>query len=292
MINPALVDVTLPFDSGYPDDLADGDTRDVLWDVCGSASREFPQSMWIEPREWVEFAKEKDANKTWATNYHDRFSNQGPDSHECTCHSLVACMEIARNRALGIIYPEGATHNYRYPQSAKSGSVWLSPLSVYSEANPRQWGGAGVRQVLEIAVRRGVLPDKTQPASYQFKHTLHGTTGNGNNNQSSGRWVRLSDFPEGWQETAQWFVPDEIVFPESYEQAVCLVLHDCAVGVGRRGHAVPWMKWRWQDRMMEYDDSYNVRRYDSEATVKSAWRGSYAVITTKLSSDRTKPAGV
>lgn len=288
-INPALIDVTLP-PSGYPDDVAAGDTRDVLWDVCGSASRAFPESLWIEPRDWADCASDNDRYNTWPINYIDRFTNQDP-TDECTSHSLRANFEAARNRHLGIIFERGPQKAYRYDVSGKLGVVWTSPLSVYAEANPRQRGGAGVRQVLEIAVRRGLLPDAIQPRDYGFKHTMVGTTGRGNSNQSSGDWVPLNRFPEGWQETAKWFMPNEIIFPESYEQAVCLVLHGIAVSVGRRGHAIPWARWMAKGGEMEYPDSYDIMRYDSSSTVKSAWRGSFGIVTTTISGDRSKPTG-
>jgi hypothetical protein len=288
-INPSLVDVTLDHDSGYSPEVAAGDTRDVLWNVCGSASREFPRSLWIEPRDWADKARDNDKYNTWPMNYLDRFTNQDP-SHECSAHSLCVNFSIARNRGLGIIFPDGPKNNFRYDESNMFGSVWPSPLSVYGEANPRQWGGSGIRQVLEIAVRRGILPDRMQPRDYGFEHTLQGTSGKGNSNQSSGRFIRESEFPEGYQETSRLFVPEEIIFADSFEQAVCLVLHGIAYSVGRRNHAVPWCKWNVNEQAMAYPDSYNVVRYDSLATVRSAWRGGFGIASTKLPNDRLNPA--
>ena len=287
-INPALLDVVLP-PSGYPDHLAAEDTRDALMDVCGAASREFPADLWIEPSLWEEKAKENDANHAWAMNYIDRFTNQNP-THECTCHSLRANAEAARNRQRGIIYPDGPKKDFRYEESQR-GSVWLSPLSIYAEANPRKMGGANVRQVLEIAAKRGFLPDKIQPHDYGFKHAINGTSGQGNSNQAGGAWVALSDFPDGWEQTAAWFKPLEVIFPESYEQAICLLLHGRVVSVGRSGHAVPWAMWNAAERAIPYPDSYNIVRYDSERTAKSAWQGSFSIATMTTPDDWMKPAG-
>lgn len=293
-INPAEIDQPLPAncltdgESGYPAELAAGDTRDVLFSACGDASRDFPQALWIEPKDWADKARENDANHTWPVNYVDRFTNQSP-THECTCHSLRTNAEAARNKQRGIIFPEGPKKGFRYEQSSK-GSVWLSPLSVYAEANPRQWGGAGVRQVLEIACRRGILPDVIQPRDYRLFHAMPGTTGQGNGNQSSGNWVPLSRFPEGWQSTAKHFKPLEVVFPESWEQAVCLVLHGYTVSVGRNGHAIPWNRWNQAEQVMAYSDSYDVTRYDSLRTVKSAWQGAFSIISMTTPDDWTKPA--
>lgn len=290
-IDPALIDVVLPEDEqGYPADLAAEDTPDVLWDVCGSASRSFPQSLWIEPSDWADKARENDKNKTWPMNFVDRYTNQQP-THECTCHSLRTNFEAARNRQRSVIYPDGPKKGFRYPESGEVGSVWVSPLSVYAEANPRQWGGANVRQVMEIACRRGMLPEKIQPHDYGFEHTLQGTTGKGGLNQSSGSWVAVRNFPSGWEETAQWFKPIEVIFPGSWEEAVCLVLNGYVVSVGRDGHAVPWCQWLPDQQAMAYPDSYDVTRYDSLRTVKRAWSGAFAIATVTVPNDWMKPAG-
>ena len=288
-VDPTLIDVVLP-PSGYPDELAHEDTFDALWDVCGDASREFPQALWIDPKDWADKARENDKYHTWGMNYLDRYTNQNP-THECTCHSLIRNAEAARNRQRAVIYPDGPKKGFRYAESAEFGSVWLSPLSVYAEANPNIRGGANVRQVLEIACRRGILPDKTQPRDYGFKHSLIGTGGEGNANQSHGSWVPLNRFPEGWQETAAWFKPLEVIFPSSWEQAVCLVLHGMLVSVGRNGHAIPWAKWMVSEQAMAYPDSYEITRFDSLRTVQSAWRGSFAIASISSPDSWEKPAG-
>lgn len=289
-IDPTLVDVFPAEHDGYPASLAAEDTPDALRDACGDAAREFPQSLWIEPADWADKARENDTANSWPMNFVDRYTNQTP-THECTCHSLRVNAEAARNRARGVVYADGPKADYRYAESGDVGSVWLSPLSVYAEANPDQWGGANVRQVLEIAARRGILPDTLQPHDYGFRHTLVGTTGKGGLNQSHGRWVPLSKFPDGWQDTARWFRPLEVIFPDSYEQAVCCVLHGLVVSVGRNGHAVPWAKWMATERAMAYPDSYDITRYDSERTARSAWRGSFAIASMTIPGDWSRPAG-
>ncbi|HEX5104992.1 MAG TPA: hypothetical protein VFV87_14330, partial [Pirellulaceae bacterium] len=246
-INPKLIDARSPQvgpHDGYPDEIKAGDTPDVLLEACGAAGREFPQALYIDPSNWADKARDNDKYHTWPMNYVDRFTNQSP-THECTCHALRTVAETARNKQRGIIFPDGPKADFRYEQSAK-GSVWLSPLSIYSEANPRQWGGAGCQQVLNIACNRGFLPEKIQPANYGFKHDLVGTTGKGGKNQSHGSWVRLGDFPSGWQETAKYFKPQEVIICDRFEQVVSLVLHGYAVEVGRSGHAIPYAFWNVQ----------------------------------------------
>ena len=297
MIDPKLIDVVLPFESGYPPELAAQDTREALWDCCGDAATDFPDSMWIEPKEWDAIAAENDRLKTWPIDYLDRFTHQGagdgrPATHECTTHALRAGFEGCRNRQLSLA--AGPPVLDQVPTLSKThGSVWVSCLSIYSEANPRIRGGANVRQVMEIASRRGFLPDKIQPRDYGFKHTLTGTNGKGNATQSGGDWVALSKFPAGWQETARHFRPLEVIFPSSYEETMCCVLNGLFVCVGRQGHSIPYgrlVKDNGQT-LMQYPDSYNLFRYDSLRTVKSTVGGSYAIASVTLPDDRLKPAG-
>jgi hypothetical protein len=290
-INPALVDVFSDKHDGYPDELAGEDTRDVLYAVCGSASRDFPKALWIEPRDWEEKARENDEYKTWAINYIDRFTHQG-DSHECTCHALRVLFESARNRQRGIIFADGPKVNERYAESAL-GSVWVSALSIYAKANPRQWGGANCKATLEIALRDGFMPEPTQPRDYGFKHTLHGTAGGQSaKNQSTGRWVRESDFPDGYEETAIHLKPDEVIFPDEWEQAVCLLLHGYALEYGRNGHAVPPAIWNVRESKAGYVDSYNRILWDSLATFKRASQGCFAIATTRTPDDWLNPTKV
>jgi hypothetical protein len=289
-----LIDVFSDEHDGYPDELSGEDTRDVLWETCGSASRDFPKEYWIEPKEWEERARYNTEYNLWPVNYLDRFTNQGAGNgrrgtHECTTHMLRACMESCRNRTRRIAL--GPPEDRRLEISAQSASVWLSCLSVYAEANPGKWGGANVRQVLEIATRRGMLPDKIQPRPWKFKHNLAGTNGAGNVNQSSGDWVAVEDFPDGWETTARHFRPLEVIFPDSWEQMVCLVLNSLAVGMGRRGHAMPYTRWYPDEKVLQCTDSYNRFTYDSIRTIKQALSGSFAIASVTLPDSWDVPAG-
>ena len=305
--DPSLADVELHEDEqGYPvtEMLADRETG-VLWDCCGASSRKMPEHLRVNVREWAERARENDDNGTWPTNYRDRYTNQGPGpgvsgTHECTCHSFDEDFSIARNRARGIRYPEGPKKGFRYEESGKFGSVFGSPQSLYvrvnpkTRRNPQQRGGAGVRQVLEEACRTGYLPDRLQPHEYGFKHTLHGTSGRGNNNQSSGPYIGVEDLPEGWEETAKHFRPLEVIFPESFEDAVSLILNGYAVSVGRNGHAISWSRLQFSSNDLvgaPYNDSYDRTLMDSVRTMRSAWQGAFSIATVTNPDDWMKPAG-
>jgi hypothetical protein len=289
-IDPKLIDIFPDEHDGYPDELAAEDTPDAIWDACGNASRKMPQSLRVDRRDWADRARENDRNCTWPINFISRFTNQTP-SHECVYHSLTRAMEGSRNRSRGIIFKDGPKKGYRYPESAEFGDVFFSPLSGYSPANPRQWGGSNVIQSMERACRDGLLPDKIQPRDYGFKHALQGTSGRGNENQSGGGWIAERNFPEGWKETAKHFRPIEVILPESWEDAVSLVLNGMFVCVGRNGHAIPWGQWNPTEQVMAYPDSYDIVRYDSLRTVQSAWRGSFAIASMSLPDDWNKPAG-
>jgi len=298
MIDPKLIDTVLPFKSGYPESLAKQDTREELCAAVeehGGIVTDFPDHLWIEPKDWAEVAQKNDEMGLWPDDFVDRFTNQGKgnggySTHECTCHCLVHAFESAWNRQRRIrLGPP--TPLKRLPISEKSASVWMSCLSIYSRANPRQWGGANVRQVLSIAAKYGFIPDKIQPKNYGFKHSLQGTCGAGGINQSRGNWVSVANFPEGCEETSQHFRPIEWIFPISWEQTICLVLNSIGVGVGRSGHSVWYGRWNEKDRVMRYPDSYDIFRYDSISNIKKTVGGSYAIVSTTIPDDWERPAG-
>jgi hypothetical protein len=296
-LDPALIDVgpaaseMIDGHCGYVDD--GGDTPDAMRDCCGAAARDFPKELWIEPKDWADKARDNDKYHTWPINFIDRYTNQNP-SHECVYHSLTRGMEAARNRHRGIIFPEGPKKNFRYEESAKFGVVWLSPMSGYGIVNPGRWGGANVRQSLEVACKTGLLPDKIQPRAYGFQHTLTGTSGQGNNNQSGGEWIPESRFPEGCKETSKHFRVLEAIFPEIWEQVICLILAGMFEHCGRDGHAIPRGQLMFEGdnlKAIAYPDSYDVTRYDSLAKLKSSWRGSFAIASVTVPDDWNKPAG-
>lgn len=287
-IDPRLIDVFPSQHDGYPSELAAMDTPAAMRESFGDAARDFPNSLWVEPRDWADVAAENDRLGLWPENYRIRRTNQSP-THECTCHALVQCMEIAWNRQQRLKLSGG--EDFRSVQGHGM-PVYFSALSIYAEANPRIRGGANLQTVIGIAVRRGFIPDKIQPQTgYRFQHSLTGTNGRGNAQQSAGDWVATKNFPSGWEQTARHFRPIEVINPESYEQIVSLVLNGICVAVGRSGHSIPYVRWHPGEKAMEYSDSYDVARYDSLATVKRAVGGAYAIVSTTVPDDWRKPGG-
>lgn len=291
------VDVVLPEHDGYPEELAKLDTQAAICEAFGDANREFPRSLWIEPKDRAERAKINDEYGLWAGNFIDRYTNQSP-THECTTHAFRAVFEACRNRQRRIALG-GPVASKRLPISEKSGSVWMSCVSLYAEANPRQYGGANVQQICRIAIDRGVLPDKVQPKQYNFRHTMQGTCGKGGINQSSGPWPGWSggDFrnkPIGWsdgewRETAKNFKPLECVYPRNSDEFDCLLLNGYAIGIGRKGHSVPivGIKYEGSRKLYPYFDSYDRLLFDSSAY----HQGAYAILTTTAPDDWDKPVG-
>ena len=263
-------------DTGYPDRLAQLDTPEAF---AGLGAREFPDHLFVDPSDWKDVARENDEYKTWPEDYRNRFTNQAP-THECTCHALAQNVEIAWNRQ----------------RAGKGSPVWFSPLSVYSEANTRQWGGSTMQRTVGILIDRGILPEHRGPGGTtdqkdKFEHTLHCTSGN--DSAAGGPWVSLNRFPSGWQKTAKHFRALEVINPRSYEQVISLLLHGIAVSVGRSGHAIPYVQVVWREGTLhaKYADSYNAHRYDSVRMIKSGVGGAYGISTTTIPDDWEKPAG-
>lgn len=274
-----ILDYSNRTNTGYVDPKGE-DTSENFAALPGS--REFPDSLWIEPRHWKDKARENDKYGLWAISTREklgRWTNQSP-THECTVHSLCQGAEAAIRVQSGFQY-----------------NIALSQISIYAEANPGIRGGANCLHVLSIAMNRGFLPEPAKTRCIKggkqftlnqkdiFAHTLHGTQGKGTEWNTRGEWVPVSRFPDGWQETARQLRPIEAVNPRSFDQAVCLLLHGYVVNVGRNGHAVPWGKVVWRGGgsdpydgiAIPYDDSYEVIRVDSYGTARGAIGGASSI---------------
>lgn len=298
-LDPDTIDVTLPEHDGYPPEAEEQDTDEAVFAAFGDAGREFPDSFNVPEDEWEERIEEMWAKKLWPINYLDRYSHQG-NSDECTCHSLAYACEMVWNRQRRYPHGDGPEANVRLDSSALGSSVWFSPISVYAQANPRQWGGANIQTVIGIAIDRGILPSTIQPKDYQFKHTMVTTCGgHSGTNQEDGSWPGWSssdfrrhpdEWPDRqWRETAINFRPLECVNPRSTSQVVSLLLNGCPVGVGRSGHAVTYACIK-RDRgrlYYGYPDSYNVTRWDSRA----AYSGSWSIVSFTSPDDWDNPSG-
>lgn len=269
VFDQSLVDWVPKEETGYPELWAKRDTSEAYAGMEGVI--EFPEELWIDEKDWKDVARQNDQYGTWPEDYANRYTNQSP-THECTCHALTQVFEIAWRKQ--VVDPQQA--------------VWVSPLSIYAEANPRQWGGSTMQRTLGIARDRGFLPDHDGPAGkgtqkQKFTHTLHATSGNVDYN-SNGPWTPLSRFPEGWRETAKSLRPLEYINVRDWRQTVCLILNGYAVGVGRWGHAIPYVRIVWRggggDIHVKYRDSYVRDLYDSINGIKASVDGAYTIGST------------
>jgi hypothetical protein len=82
-----------------------------------------------------------------------------------------------------------------------------------------------------------------------------------------------------------------VIFPDSWEQIICLVLHGYFVGVGRAGHSIPYGRWQPEERVLAYPDSYDVIRYDSVRMIQKAVAGAYALASMTTPGDWDQPCG-
>lgn len=271
-----LVDWVPAEETGYSAEVA---RLDGIASFAAAGMVDFPNHLWIEPKHWKDYARENDEYKTWPDDYRNRFTNQSP-THECTCHSLLQNMEIAWNRQ----------------RKSKADAVYLSALSVYAEANPRIRGGASVVGVMQIAMRRGMLPDVNGPRGRGTQADIFNaalTCSAGNSERDGGPWVPVNRFPSGWENTARHFRPLEVINVETWEQHCCLVLQGYCVSNGRSGHAIPHVRIVWRDGELfsQYSDSYDLYRYDSVRSIKSGANYAYAIASTTVPDDWKRPAG-
>ena len=272
-----LLDVIPKINTGY----RGFEDEDTVENFAVAGFIDFPDKYWIDPKDWEDKARENDKYGTWAEDFSNRFTNQSP-THECTCHCLTQCCEVAWNRQRG----------------SKEDAVWFSPLGIYEEANPRVRGGASVRGVLKLAMARGMVPEHDGPAGpgtqqSRFKFTRVGTMGKGNSTQSHGKWLPYKEYPVGHRDTSKHFRPLEIINVASFEQHFCLLLNGLAVGNGRSGHSITHVRLVKRDGKWysKYKDSYDLFRFDSISMVKSGVGAAYAIASMTRPDDWKRPAG-
>ena len=92
----SLIDYVPDKDTGYPSSAAAADTPENLA-MLGPAVRDFPDSLWIEPKDWKDAARDNDKYKLWGEDVKNRFTNQNP-THECTCHALARWRGPSRDK--------------------------------------------------------------------------------------------------------------------------------------------------------------------------------------------------
>lgn len=272
-----------------PDDLIDVtfDKFDGMLDVgyseeelCAAGASPFPDKFRIPRSEWDDRIREHEKFQSSADFYGSHFTHQGK-SHECTAHAATQVFEVAWNRQFA-----GTSH-----------AVWFSPLALYTRlTGGRQWGGSMVSAALRLMMSEGLLPEHDGPGGQndqqkRFKHTVHQTSGRSESHWPTKGWIRPSDLPEGWQETAKHFVALEAFTIPSGDReahASCL-LQGWALGNGREGHAIPHkvLCKRDRDYLSKYRDSYNVWRFDSERL----WGGGYCIRAVTHPADASRPAG-
>lgn len=267
-------------DTGYNEDKA---AEDSVESFAAAGFVDFPDHLWIEPKDWEDYARENDKYQNWARDYSNRFTNQSPTT-ECTCHCLLQCCESRYNKQRGAITQD---------------AVWFSALGIYEEADPSGRSGASVVGVLKIAMRRGMVPEYDGPAGpgtqkSKYKFTRPGTRGKGNATQSGeGDWLSFSRYPDSFTDTSRHFKPLEIINVDSWEQHFCLLLRGYAVGNGRSGHSIPHMRAVKRDGVWysEYKDSYDTFRYDSISYVRNGVGAAYSIASFTQPDDWAKPAG-
>ena len=260
MIDPKLIDVEFKFDG-----LKDDATEDQL---LQAGAKRFPESLLIDRSEWDDRIEELDKQKQWAEDYSGRHSNQS-NSHECVSHASVNNAQIAWNRQYN-----GMDHD-----------VWFSPLALYTRVTGgSRWGGSNVLSTMREMMANGLIPDHDGPAGKNsqqklFDHTLHETSGRTEDWWPTSGWVRPSELPDGWKETAKHFRPLEVyTIPHGSREAhASALLRGWCCTNGRSGHSIAHVKLAKEGGryLSRYKDSYGPGsfRYDSERM----WGGGFVI---------------
>ena len=247
MIDPKLIDIEFKFDG-----LKDDATEDQL---LAAGAKRFPESLLIDRSEWDDRIEELDKQKQWAEDYSGRFTHQG-NSHECVAHASVQNAMIARNRQF----------------NGLSQDVWFSPLALYTRVtNGRQWGGSNVLDTMYEMIENGLIPDHDGPGGKNsqqklFVATLHETAGRSEDWWPTKGWVKPSQLPDDWENTAKHFKATEVyTIPSRSAHFSALIRGWCCTN-GRDGHSIAHVRMVKENGryLSKYKDSYNEYRYDSE----------------------------
>lgn len=251
-VDPSLVDVVHQYDG--LNELPTWEEQEAAMRAAGA--KDFPAEAEIPRVDWDDWIRDQEKYQSAPEHYSGRFSHQG-DSHECVTHMSMQLAEITCNRQYG-----GLGHQ-----------VWFSPLALYTRlTGGRQWGGSNVRHALEVMMSEGMLPEHDGPGGdndqhKRFKHTVHQTSGRSEGHWPTKGWIRESQFPDGWEETARCFrVLEAYIIPPDRIAFASAVLR-WGAGNGRNGHSIPHVALVKSDRgeyMSKYKDSYDLFRFDSE----------------------------
>lgn len=273
-VNPALIDVPFVFDGmkdqGYSES-----------ELCAAGAIQFPDSLLIPRGDWDDWISENDKYKASGIDFSARWTHQG-GSHECVCHAATQSFEIAYNRQFADL----------------EHAVYFSPVALYTRiTGGRQSGGSNVNDSLRELMARGAIPEHDGPEwlggkggqAKRFKVTLHQTAGRTEEHWPTKGWIRESEFPAGWEQTARHFRVTEAYYIGSGEQHFSALLRGLAVVNGRSGHSICHCKVTKSGSkyLSKYRDSYNRDLFDSEGMTG----GGYAISVVTMPHDPTKPAG-
>jgi len=272
LIPESEIDVDLPYETGLDPASEEEDTSEHY--AASGIFQEFPSS-WIIPRsKWKEELENAKRLKTLADHWCMRMTNQAP-THECVTHATMQAFESCGNLSYGMAG--------KFP--------FVSPLSIYLICNPGVRGGTTLSRALKVAHEIGFLPDRHGPDGPlsqvgKWTVTLHTTAGN--DSQDGGPWVAERNLPAGHADVRKNFRVLSAFNIRTVEQAVSAVTRGFAVVYARKGHCIPGTEFdfRNNDLLWGYRDSYRVKRWDSEPTLRRALGSAFAIASV------TKPMGL
>ena len=145
----------------------------------------------------------------------------------CTCNAIAQLREIAQAEEVG-----------------KENVVHLSALSLYQQVTDRD-DGSNIGQANKAMREVGILPLDNAENKARYAHTMPNT----------GFGMR---YPKGWKTTAAMLRSDEAFSVDSFEGFCSALLRGPLVG-GRDGHAICYVRLRWQNGMYvaDYINSWN-----------------------------------
>ncbi|GIW60127.1 MAG: hypothetical protein KatS3mg087_1193 [Patescibacteria group bacterium] len=180
----------------------------------------------IDEEAWDEIIEEINKKKLGIVELVPHIYNQGKEG-TCTSNATCAAMNLIASLQFG---------DNRIPI--------LSPISLYKRVAPGPNTGSSVKDNVDEAMARGVLP--LDSYKEKFKHTM----------PAVGYRNRM---PDNWQETAELFRIGEVYVCRDYRAVVSAILRGHPVIVGRQGHAILYVSVRRDNRrrlIVDYQNSW------------------------------------
>lgn len=233
---------------------------------------EFSADWLINEKDWRDVYEAKVKTNDFLVRYNLKINDQNPES-SCVCNAAETCIRVIYTRQLGTKW-----------------SIDFSPMSLYTRICSSRHSGSYMVDALNESKLNGILPERTEKNEKLFRHMLHQNT----------PWIRESQLPAGWQQTAKHFRPLEWHrLPKDDRAFMSALLQGMPICYGRDGHSIAALDPYWDEGnrrwLAKYAQSYGTETGDNgyQYDTRRMWEtdGAWCLRAMTVPDDPAKPAG-